>query len=39
MALYVIASLVAARRGKAQYTRLAEAETPSQVANADTATT
>jgi OFA family oxalate/formate antiporter-like MFS transporter len=36
MALYVIASLVAARRGKAQYTRLAEAETPSQVANADT---
>ena len=38
MALFFTASLVAARRGKAQYIRLAHVETPPQVAKTQTAT-
>jgi MFS family permease len=37
IALFVIASMVSARRGRAQYTQLAQAETASQVAKADAA--
>jgi predicted MFS family arabinose efflux permease len=38
LALFVFASLVAARRGKAEYRRLAQAETPPQVTDSEAAT-